>query len=148
MTPDWAALRQLRRACAIGMVIWIAILAFWQFAVPGKSSGPPPLDFWLLVVAFALLVPVSLVFAGGATRRLWRARRRLLALLPFTLLCASAWAFPSFASDAGLEPSLIFWTVPCALLFSSLVSALFIVFSASPPVPPSDPGMDGWTKPA
>ena len=96
-----------------------AFLAFWQFMVPGKSSNSVPLEFWLLVVALALLVPTSRV-AGGATRHLWRARRRLAALLPSALLCSTTWAFPSFADDAGLGPSISLWMVPCALLLSRL----------------------------
>lgn len=147
MTPDWAGLRRQWRACAIGMAIWLALLGVWQFLVPGRSSGGPALEFWMLVVVLSVLVPTSFVLAGAATRRLWRARRRLTALVPIPLLCASAWAFP-LARDAGLEASVSLWMVPIALLLSTLASATFILFSASPEVPPSDRGMDGWTKAA
>jgi hypothetical protein len=152
MTPDWAALRRLLRPWAIGMIIWLAFLAVWQFLVPaGKSRGSSSggaLDLGLLVGALAVLVPTSLVLAFAATRRLWRARRRLVALLPIPLLCALTWALPTLSDDAGLERVISIWMVPSALLLSSVVSAAFIVFSASPPEPPSDPGMDGWSKAA
>jgi hypothetical protein len=152
MTPDWAALRRLLRPCAIGIVIWMAFLAVWQFLIPeGKSRGESAasaLPLGLLIAAMAVLVPTSLVLAFAASRRLWRARRRLFALLPIPLLCGGVWALPTLTDDAGLDRIVSIWMVPCALLLSSLASAAFIVFSASPPEPPSDPGMDGWSKAA
>ena len=147
MTPDWAALRRLLWPCALGVVLWTAFLAVWQLAVPGDESKPTPPSFWLLFAALALLFPTSLVLAAAATRRFRRARRRFVALLPGTLLFASAFALPVLARSAGLGPAIAVWTVPCALLLSSVASALFVVYTPSPaPPPPSDHGIDGWTK--
>jgi hypothetical protein len=146
MTPDWPALRRLLWPCAIGVGIWTAFLAFWQLAVPGDEPSSS-LSFWLLFAALALLFPTSLVLAAAATHRFWRARRRFVALLPGTLLFASAFALPVLAGSAGLGPLIAVWTVPCALLLSGVASASFVVYTPSPaPPPPSDHGMDGWTK--
>lgn len=147
MPPDWASLRRLLWPCAIAVVLWTSFLAVWQLAVPGDDSKPTPFSFWPLFIALALLFPTSLVLAVAATRRFWRARRRFVALLPGTLLFASAFTLPVLAGSAGLGPAIAVWTVPCALLLSSVASALFVLYTPSPaPPPPSDQGMDGWTK--
>src|SRR5262245_9517290 len=134
MTPDWAALRRLLWPCAIGVVSWTAFLAFWQFVVPGGEAIPTSAAFWLLFAALALLFPTSLVLAIAATRRVWRGRRRFVALLPGTVLFAAAFALPVLAGSAGLEAAIAVWTVPGALLLSSIASALFVVYTASPEV--------------
>lgn len=147
VTPDWAALRRLLWPCAIAVGLWTAFLAFWQFAIPGGDSKPSPTGFWLLFAALALLFPSSLVLAAAATRRFWRARRRFVALMPGTLLFASAFALPVLARSVGLGPALAVWTVPCALLLSSVASASFVLYTPNPDAsPPSDHSMDGWTK--
>lgn len=148
MMPDWAALRRLLWPCAIGIMLWTAFLAVWQFAVPGESTLTP-VSFWLLFAALALLFPTSLVLAAAATRRVWRARRRFVALLPGTLLFATAFALPVLAVSAGLQPAIAVWTVPFTLSLSSVASALFVLYTKCPEAPPpSDQGMDGWTRAA
>lgn len=149
MSPDWPALRRLRRPGAAALGIWWAFLAFWQFAVPGGDGKPSEPGRWLVLGPFAVLPPLSLVLAASATRRLWRARRRAAALLPSALLVAGVGGFPWFADAAGLGGEAFLWSVQLAFLVSSLASAFFVSF-ASPGLqaPASDQGIEGWTKPA
>jgi hypothetical protein len=134
---DWDALRRPLRSCAIGALVLLAFLAFWQFMVPGDDSHP--------IAASALIVAASVCLSSGvglavsATRRLWRSAQRGRSVLPVVFLVGVVFAFPSAASAAGAHWLIGLGSLLLALAISAAFSAYLIITATDAPPTPSLP---------
>jgi len=132
--PDWSALRRPLRSCAIGALVLLAFLSFWQFFIPGDHSAS-------LLVTVPFLVATSVCLASGiglpvsATRRLWRSGQRRRAVLPLAFLPVVVVAFPRVASAVEAHWTVVFGSVLVAFVISAAFSTyLLITTQAAAPV--------------
>jgi hypothetical protein len=124
----WPALRWPLGCSGLAAVLTGLFFAAWAFLAPDPArtvqEGFMPL---LATAAFAIAIPVSIVFAIASTRHLWRARRRLASVVPLMLLPVAAIAPPSAVFGMGLSPDVALWSIPLGLALSVAASITAIV---------------------